>query len=329
MDSTDYFDQFIVLAAVGFGLLLVGGTNLALGARSGRRFALRAGINIAICALVAVGVSEIARGELAARAAMLLGGLVLTITLSNSEWLQQRLVLLVSLLLRPSARWGLLTVGGLALVLGSVVAFEHADSETLELQTRELEAVLGPPPNTPTERARATTDRGSRVVLKEPLNPRDCSDLAEPEEKLLRERKLTTQIIRNSAPTDTSNCHGWVFTGGQFLLSPDDVELILKENGYAETNDPRPGDVAIYRQNGGISHSALVRYASEGQPVMVEGKWGTLGVYLHGVDKSLYGTDYTFYRSPRPGHLLAGLSGTNTNSVNANPSNVIPAASSD
>jgi hypothetical protein len=34
-----------------------------------------------------------------------------------------------------------------------------------------------------------------------------------------------------------------------------------------------------------------------------------MGVFLHPADKCIYGNDYTFYRSPRSGHLLAGLGG--------------------
>ena len=92
-----------------------------------------------------------------------------------------------------------------------------------------------------------------------------------------------------------------------YLLGPEDVELILKENGYHEVMEPQPGDVVIYRGGTEILHTAVVRYVAEGQPVLVEGKWGPLGVYLHPADKSTYGTDYTFYRSERPGHLIAGL----------------------
>ena len=35
-----------------------------------------------------------------------------------------------------------------------------------------------------------------------------------------------------------------------------------------------------------------------------------LGVYLHPVDKSFYGTEYTFHRSGRSGHLLVGMGGS-------------------
>jgi hypothetical protein len=52
-----------------------------------------------------------------------------------------------------------------------------------------------------------------------------------------------------------------------------------------------------------------VRYVTEGQPILVEGKWGALGVLLHPVEKSMYGSEYTFYRSGRAGHLLVGVGG--------------------
>ena len=49
--------------------------------------------------------------------------------------------------------------------------------------------------------------------------------------------------------------------------------------------------------------------ASDHQPVMVEGKWGAMGTFLHPADKSIYGAEYAFYRSARGGHLLAGIGG--------------------
>ena len=70
---------------------------------------------------------------------------------------------------------------------------------------------------------------------------------------------------------------------------------------------PRPGDLAIYRNNGSVSHTAVVRYVSDAAPVLVEGKWGPMGVYVHPADQCPYGIP-TFYRSSRPGHLLDGIS---------------------
>src|SRR5206468_7019484 len=113
----------------------------------------------------------------------------------------------------------------------------------------------------------------TRVVLKEPTTLHDGTDWRAAEERTLKGNQLDGQVICRGGATEQSNCHGWVFTGGKFNLSPDAVELILKENGYQETHEPQPGDLAIYRQAGVISHTAIVRYVTEGQPVIVEGKW--------------------------------------------------------
>ena len=76
------------------------------------------------------------------------------------------------------------------------------------------------------------------------------------------------------------------------------MDLILNENGYTKQKAPRAGDLVIYRSSGAVTHTAVVQYVSGNQPVLVSGKWGPLGVFLHPIDKSPYGTDYAFYRSP-------------------------------
>ena len=118
-------------------------------------------------------------------------------------------------------------------------------------------------------------------------------------------------MIREGQADERSNCHGWVFAGGRYILSGDDVDLILTENQYSKQQHPQPGDLAVYRNNGAIAHTAVVVYVTQGQPVMVRGKWGNLGVFLHPADKSPYGTDYTFYRSQRSGHLLVNQTASN------------------
>ena len=117
------------------------------------------------------------------------------------------------------------------------------------------------------------------------------------------------RMIRMGPAADRCNCHGWVFTGGRYWLGAADVEHILADNGYRPVSDPHPGDVVIYRTGGLITHTAVVRAAGGGGPVLIEGKWGWLGVFLHVPEGSWYGREYTYYRSPRPGHLLAGLGG--------------------
>jgi hypothetical protein len=98
-----------------------------------------------------------------------------------------------------------------------------------------------------------------------------------------------------------------VYTGGRYGVSGADVDSILADNGYRGVADPRPGDLVVYRQAGAVAHSAVVRYVSPGLPVLVEGKWGAAGVYLHAAGESVYGTEFTYYRADRPTHVLGGL----------------------
>jgi len=115
-------------------------------------------------------------------------------------------------------------------------------------------------------------------------------------------------VIRCAPATDFTNCHGWVFTGGQYWVGGESVQQILDDNGYKPTTTPKAGDIVVYRNHVGVSHTGLVRYTGgDGTPPMVESKWAWMSAFLHPVDKSVYGTDYTFYRSPRNGHVLAGL----------------------
>jgi hypothetical protein len=82
--------------------------------------------------------------------------------------------------------------------------------------------------------------------------------------------------------------------------------LILSDNNYCQENTPRPGDLVVYRSAAGssITHTAVVQYVTDGEPVLVRSKWGSLGIFTHPVNKSPYGTEFTFHRSPRGGHLL-------------------------
>ncbi|AWM40891.1 hypothetical protein GobsT_05450 [Gemmata obscuriglobus] len=317
MNSTEHFERFFFLVTVGAGLMLFGCANLALGWRGGM-VVLRTVLGAAGCGAAVAALGTLTHRELAERAAAILAAALVVVNLFSSGWFHRRLAAAGALLRKPAARGAGLVVAGLAVVIGAAVWFDFADQQLTEDQTLDLEVVLGRQPNRPTERASATTDRGTPVVLKEPQSPRAPETLSSPEERLLRDTKLDDQVIRHAGPSDEFNCHGWVFTGGKFLLSPDDVELILKENGYAEVAQPQPGDVVVYRNNGTVSHTALVRYVAEGQPVLVEGKWGTMGLFLHPVDKSPYGTALTYHRSARRGHLLTGIGGAGSDAaVNA------------
>jgi hypothetical protein len=208
---------------------------------------------------------------------------------------------------RPPIRFGLLTVMGIGTIIGALIVNERLDQIAADESMSELSQLDSSTPSVPTVRATAKTDLGTPIVLKEPAVNREEVLLSAAENKILNSASLQYQTIRREGGGDHSNCHGWVFACGKFRLSPDDVELILRENHYEEVHEPQSGDVVIYRKDGVIQHSAIVRYVTEGQPILVEGKWGAFGVLLHPAEKSLYGDDYTFYRSSRKGHTLLGL----------------------
>jgi hypothetical protein len=210
---------------------------------------------------------------------------------------------------RPAVRYTLLVLVGVATMVGSIVAYEDSDDTAATMPASDLALVRGQLLTAPCQHASATTDRGTPIVLKVPVESciKQAEELTSAEDRLLERVHLNEDVIRRGAADDHSNCHGWVFAAGRFILLNEDVQLILAENGYREQTEAKPGDLVVYRINGIIVHSAVVRYVSEGQPVLVEGKWGELGVFLHAVDKSVYGPNYTFYRSPRRGHTLAGF----------------------
>lgn len=242
----------------------------------------------------------------AATAVLLATGLVPSLFL-GSRTLIGAVTACLAMLHQPGVRFGLLGAAGMVLLVGSQVLTDKHDEATLEDLQAEVEFMEELGPVRTCERARAATDRGTPVVLKEPATLRVGIDPRQLEDSMLKGVRLDDQVIRRRPADERCNCHGWVFTGGQFIVSGLSVDQILEENGYGEVTGPKPGDLVVYRTGVGIIHSAIVRYVTEGEPVLVEGKWGQFGVFLHPVEKSVYGTTHAFYRSSRAGHLLAGL----------------------
>jgi hypothetical protein len=298
----EHANQFFPAICAGLGLFLAGGANLLL-VRSRAVFRLLATAGSVGVALAAAAALEHPR--LVANTARLIAVGLVPFVLLASRRLTAGAAVAVAALRRPAARYALLAAVGVGTAVGSVLLYERADADMVEADMAELELIHSRPPCTPVQHEKAATDRGTRIVLREPIGPSDARRLSVAEERLLGNAYLREQVIRQGAADERTNCHGWVFTGGRYILSAEDVEVILRENGYAVTRDPRPGDLVIYRNYETITHTALVQYVAEGQPALVRGKWGNLGLFLHHVDKSPYGTDFTYYRSPRSGHLLA------------------------
>ncbi|MBI1899822.1 MAG: hypothetical protein HYS13_01755 [Planctomycetia bacterium] len=116
------------------------------------------------------------------------------------------------------------------------------------------------------------------------------------------------RLIRVSRPDVRSNCFGWVFTGGEYLIRGRDVPAILSDNGYGKVADPQADDLAVYLDDEGqIVHVGVVK-ALGPEFVLVESKFGPLGRYLHTPMDQCFGSRCAYYRSRRRGHHLAGLS---------------------
>ncbi len=102
-----------------------------------------------------------------------------------------------------------------------------------------------------------------------------------------------------------SNCHGWVFTAGQFLLKGRDVDRILCDNNYFVVSAPKPDDVVIYRDDAGqILHTALVQGVLRDGTVITESKWGIDERFLHLPSDQPYSQTFHYYRTDRPNHLI-------------------------
>jgi len=298
----DYFSQFLILSCTALGLFLTGAANLVLFRRLLviRLFATLLSVGIALATAVALN-----QPGIVANTARLLGCVLVPCALLGSRRLSAGIATVHAALRRPLAVPTILSVMGIGLALGSVVLFEHSDEMAIDRNMTELNLLQGGVANTPVEREKAVTDRGHRVALRETLDPHDSQVLGEMEAKFLANSSLRDQVMRVAGPDERSNCHGWVFTGGRYVMIGSDIERILEDNGYTPQDRPQPGDLVVYRSNAGIEHSGVVQYVTDGEPVLVKSKWGNLGVYLHPVNQSPYGSTFTFYRSPRKGHLLS------------------------
>lgn len=301
----DYVDRFVALFCAGVGLTLAGGVN-ALAGRLG--IAWRAVLTGVGCgaALGAVAAFKTDPALLVPAAAVMAVG-ILPPLLAGSASLLELARKAAAVVVRPGVRWVLLAAVGVGVAAGSVAWYDVEDAARADRDLRELGLEYEKPSLVESDYAVARTDRGTPVPGKRPVAPRDDAQTGEAEQRFLQKTPFRDQLMRNRRADDGSNCHGWVFTGGRYWLEPTAVELVLRENGYVDVTAPRPGDLVIYRSNGSVSHTAVVRYVSDAAPVLVEGKWGVMGVYVHPVDQCAYGTECTFYRSARPGHLLAGL----------------------
>lgn len=112
-------------------------------------------------------------------------------------------------------------------------------------------------------------------------------------------------VIQRADPSPLTNCHGWVFTEGQFVMTGNQIDEILHDNGYVRTDNPQANDIVVYRSNFGVVlHTGLVRGVLNDGTIMIESKWGFEGRYLHPVEDQPYSDNVFYWRTQRPSHAL-------------------------
>lgn len=89
------------------------------------------------------------------------------------------------------------------------------------------------------------------------------------------------------------NCLGMVFANRRTWIDPEQLELILSEDGYRRVIDERElqlGDVVVYRNTAGAAvHVGIVTTVTSilhpaSWEVWVLSQWGAAGEYFHRVD---------------------------------------------
>jgi hypothetical protein len=197
---------------------------------------------------------------------------------------------------RPMVSWALLVAvsPALALAWANAVTPPMAEpwSEPLILQADYSEVDNG----------QVRTDAGKVVKVHAPTRAATNEELTP-----FQFQTRLPNLICLAPPGVDHNCHGWVFTDGRYWVNSVEVEPILQDNGYALVYQPRPGDLIVYRNHDKkVVHTGVVR-AADDLGVLIESKWDKRGRYIHTPDNQDYAVHFEYYRSPRSGHILHGI----------------------
>ena len=219
------------------------------------------------------------------------------------------------------ALWAFCPFSALGLVYAQIEPPAVLDDAELAKWTADSWSI--PTPDRDASSSPLTTDCGRCIAtLKVPAS--ECEPT--PERLAKQDRLLTRHALHDCAIYVPSgwqhcNCHGYVFTGGEFCISGRDVGAILEDNGYQTVSQVQPNDVAVYRDpNGQITHTGIVRGVAGDDTILVESKWGLAGRFIHPHDRHPYtGNECAFYRSPRAGHLVHGAYSTAPQNTPAAP----------
>ena len=284
-----FVDLVVLWMAIGTSLLA--GIFLALELWAGRQLARRAPGWVAGILAAFGGASFLAGARpVIATGAEIIAAVCLIAWVGNFEKVQRA----AYRLLTPKALWCLLLAAG---IIASRLQGMHLLASVRNMGAEEVDLR-----DVPTRNATAVTDRGHPIPL---FQFEMHSSAAKAEEVVLAAEKYRHHIIRVAEPSSACNCHGWIFTGGQFGIRNADVAKIVADNGYARVAVAQPGDLAIYGEGAGVTHSGRVRIADPDGTILVESKWGPFGVFLHPPAAQPFSGECHFYRSVRQGHHIA------------------------
>ncbi len=297
--SSDPFSSLILGVIVGGGLCVYG-----FGAFLAKAVSIRARLVWASITSIAVVGFTFEMQQNAIVSSTVLALILLPVLLSDRVWISSVFRVVSQLLQSPTARWAMPFTFGTIVAAGAIIQYERRQLASNDREMLLMARLSGAPELVISNERYLLTDSGTRINAHLPVESVVQDMKIEDERALLHDMHVTMHIIQHEPANDDSNCHGWVFTGGKYWILGKSVDPILEQNHYEPTTSPQPGDLVVYRNDAKVSHTAIVRYVTDGMPVLVEGKWGALGVYLHAVEESCYGRNYMFYRSPRKGHQL-------------------------
>ena len=296
-------ERLFLAFAVALGLIVAGAGNALFGPRAQWIRLLMACVGLVVS--VAAGLALIP--ESVETLALPGVGLLLLLLLAQSGTLRRSLASVCHQLRKPRLAWGLVALARVGLLGVEFTRFDAVEQAGLNeheawLKLQEVSPYVADDSRT------ANTDRGSAIHLLTTAEAKTAELLLVSETQTLQSTHLDDYVIRRGPADDNSNCHGWVFTGGKYAILGHEVDTILLENEYQPAIIPHAGDLCVYRnESNAILHTALVRSVFDDGTVLVEGKWGHLGVFLHSVQHSVYGTHFGFYHSARSTHLLSSI----------------------
>jgi len=212
----------------------------------------------------------------------------------------------IAVLGKPRVQAGFILLASVVGLAFWTQTLEQAGAEGFSNNDLRLVGPVGPPPLEEFSLS-VCTDAGRRVPVFHLTDNAGKEAEEHAEREFLQRSNLSYRLIRTGDAEAECNCHGWVFTQGQCWIRGASVDGILNDNDYTPTEAPRPGDIAVYRNEAGeVLHSAVVRVVLE-TGVLLESKWGRLGRFLHRPEDQGYGQNFIYYHTSRGSNALRGL----------------------